>query len=280
MLEIAIAKSAAYAASHMLLHGAGRVPHPLPSAQRKVTMKKLNLVFGALVAAAAVTAPAQAQSVSSLPGMTYYTDGPINDDMNVNQLGGLSLTAYWGDFSETYLLNGTGGWGWNEGGNLSLTATGSANTYFAFWSLNNMRDAGLTRLVFDGAATNVVFDRGSLLGPTGTPGSNVGSDFDACQNTFWLFVTLCGQDAWNTQVLYTNQVALNPGLPVGDLFRTIDVTFGNDGIGARRNIDAFLRFDTDISGSSVLVPEPSTYALMGAGLMGLFGVARRRNRNA
>ncbi|WP_396201106.1 PEP-CTERM sorting domain-containing protein [Gemmatimonas sp.] len=255
------------------------LPSSLSGAPRKVTMKKYSMALGAAIALAGVTPQAQAQSVTSLPGTTYYTNGPINDDINVNQLGGLSLTAYWGSFSETYLLNGTGGWGWNEGGNLSLTASGTSNTYFAFWSLNNTRDARLTRLVFDGAATNVVFDRGSLLGPTGTPGSNVGYDLDACRTTFTFLFTFCGADQWNTQVLYTNQVAVNPDLPVGDLFRTIDVTFGNDGIDARRSVDAFIRFDTDLSDTPVVVPEPSTYALMGAGLLGVVGFARRRNRN-
>ena len=38
--------------------------------------------------------------------------------------------------------------------------------------------------------------------------------------------------------------------------------------------------DNLTAGRVSTVPEPSTYALMGAGLLGIFGVARRRNRNA
>ena len=63
----------------------------------------------------------------------------------------------------------------------------------------------------------------------------------------------------------------------------VDVTFNNGGIEAGRGVDAFFRLDTDISGSAVgttVTPEPSTYALMAAGLAGLGFFSRRRRSDA
>ena len=59
--------------------------------------------FKFLVAATLAALPTvlSAQTVSSSPGTTYYTDGPINGSVSASQLNGVTLTAYWGAASST-----------------------------------------------------------------------------------------------------------------------------------------------------------------------------------
>jgi hypothetical protein len=90
-------------------------------------------------------------------------------------------------------------------------------------------------------------------------------------------------DKWDTQVLYTNQVAVTPNAPAADLYRTMDVSFGNNGIdwvnpklyNVTQPADAYIKFDVDVS-SWVVVPEPSTSVLMATGLLAVGIVSRRR----
>jgi PEP-CTERM motif len=89
--------------------------------------------------------------------------------------------------------------------------------------------------------------------------------------------------------IYSNLVGLTGIPPVGDLFEQFTMQF-DSGNGAGLSGDFFFAVDTDnIIANSVLVPidpapsttvpEPSTYALMAAGLAGMLLMARRR-RNA
>jgi hypothetical protein len=231
-----------------------------------------SLLVGLALASPSLTA----QTVTSTPGTLYTTNGPINDDVLVSQMGGVSVRAYWGNTFQDYTIGslGLGFWGVNDN-RLTFSGFGTTDTFFNYWSINNKSTSNLTRLVFDGGSSRILFDRGT--GNVGTPGSNIGFDAQACQTV--VLICLIG-DQWNSQVTYTNQVALNPNAPVGDLFRTIDITFGNGGVSSGFASDAFLRFDSDISQSAVTVtPEPSTYALMGVGLIALGVAARRRRRS-
>jgi hypothetical protein len=255
--------------------------------------------FKFLVAATLAVLPGglSAQTVTSSEGTTYYTDGPITGGVSANQLLGVSLTAYWGATSfTTYAFRNLGGgfYGWSDG-NLTVSGLGVTPTYTLGWLLNNTNSGqNLTRLVFDAGTTYFLFDRGnrSLMpeGTTGgtpvssTPGSGRGFDFCDVQ----LGTCAVGNgDQWDTQVLYTNQVAVNPNAPALDLYRTIDVSFGRGGISSvnptipfvgRSPADAYIKFDVDVSSTPVVTPEPSTYLLMATGLAAVGMVSRRRRR--
>ncbi len=91
------------------------------------------------------------------------------------------------------------------------------------------------------------------------------------------FGTASGADATGTtsddsdgDAIYSNLVAVSPGLPVGDIFTTLTISFNGLTGGASATFVA----DTDTIGVYG-IPEPGTVTLMLLGLAG-FAIGRRR----
>ncbi len=246
-----------------------------------------RLTTAALCALSLATAApiANAQTVSSNMANPVTIVGPITSNVRADMMGAFTVTATWSNATTsqyTFGFQGAGNWGFNGAG-LSLLVNGASDTYNAWWSINNSSSLNLMGLAFDATGSNVLFDRnfGMFGNQEGTAGSDVGSDFE--DTGCW--IVFCG-DLWSTTAVYKNPVILSPaGAPVGDLFKKLEVSFNNGGINKDQTWNEVLRFDTDIhpmsqgGGSAAIVtPEPSTYALMFAGLAALGFAARRRRQ--
>ena len=149
------------------------------------------------------------------------------------------------------------------------------DTYYNFnWLFEDLGDGAITKISIDALAGNTVFDvqdygsNGPLSNEPDTPGSRRGYAFDLLDESL--------VDTYDISVTYKDLVAVGSNPAVGDLYGTLEIMFGdttatafvNNGTGSFK-----FKADTDII---VPIPEPGTVLLLGVGMLGLLGLARKR----
>lgn len=208
-----------------------------------------KFLAGALVAGTMLASQAQAQGGITFTGTTAFCFGaapgtPVCPTFSAASATNQQLTLANGSFTTT--TNAAG-----------FAAIGGSGVNLGVASLNPVAAAS-----YDGQTVQL---RATFMSPLGTgQGTFSGTLFGAVQTNptsgginivfspASLTGTLGGSPAGSTYTLNVNNISLTPG-----------------------------QTNVEITGSIVArvtstVPEPSTYALMATGLVGLFGVARRR----
>jgi hypothetical protein len=265
-------------------------------------LRRRTLSIAAGIASLIAASAAQAQTVYSERGTEFLTQG-IADFASIGRnLNGTRVTATLSDgrtFTSTWGDVGIDGDGFLRSGVVS--DWGSLSGYSDFGTDNNYMKVSVTlptsvslrKLVLNGGLSGIMFDcrfdgvncirSGTQV--EGTPGSKpagfsflVGFEDTGAANNY---------SPSNVIVEYANAIGLNGIPPVGDLYEQLTIFFGERGAAglSSANSNFYYIADTDnIPVTATLapttsVPEPSTYALMAAGLAGMLVMARRR-RNA
>jgi len=235
-----------------------------------------------LAVLSAAAAPVSAQTNSFAPGGQVNSPTLTGFQTNGNEMLGMQVTidvAGGGLLSTAWANLGGGVCGGSFANGFQVTLGCNTDSFSGTWSVVGAANARINSLRFNGAPGRTLFDCGwqgqtcasnGAGGPEGTPTSSNGVTLE----------TIAGGTFGGTvNGFYTNLVSVGGNAPVGDLYEQLTIQFvGALGAGGTYNF----RADTDNSSFDAppptIVPEPSTYALMFSGLVGI-GVMARRRRN-
>jgi hypothetical protein len=235
---------------------------------RKICFSMMAMVLTVLLAGPAL---ATTVSVNFDAGTTNYITAVLDYPTSGDTMAGMTVQAYFaggGSETATWISSGPGsgvatGTGWSLAQSGDTFPDSSLDNY---WKLTNTGASPISKIRVDAIAGNIVFDTNDNA--TGTPGSELGYDFTVFDSS---------PSNFDIEATYRDAVALlgyNNDYPVGDLYRYLDIDFGNNAFGNGSSLEFFADTDTDASGNINPTPLPGTFLLLGSGLLALVGFRR------